>query len=95
MLTLLPIFTLFLFVMILLGKSQHEYLESHPWQGIFLVSVSIWGAYLILLTEGLSLFKGLSSLPIAVGWSLALIAILVIGIRSAHLRRGLQAILFP
>ena len=49
MLTLLPIFTLFLFVMILLGKSQQENLESHPWQGIFLVSVSIWGAYLILL----------------------------------------------
>ena len=93
MLTLLPIFTLFLFVMILLGKSQQENMESHPWQGIFLVAVSIWGAYLILLTEGLSLFKGLSSLPIAMGWSLALIAILVIGTRSGHVRRGFQVIL--
>jgi hypothetical protein len=64
-----------------------------PWQGIFLVSVSIWGAYLILLTEGLSLFKGLSSLPIAVGWSLALIALMVLGIRFRYLRRGFQAIL--
>jgi len=93
MLTLLPLFALILFFMILLGKSQQGDMKYLPWQGIFLVSVSIWGAYLILLTEGLSLFKGLSSLPIAVGWSLALIALMVLGIRFRYLRRGFQAIL--
>ncbi len=93
MLTLLPIFTLFLLTIILLGRSQRRDIEPMPWQGIILVSVSIWGAYLILLTEGLSLFKGLSSWLIAAGWSLALVAILLIGIRSGYLRRGFQAML--
>ena len=93
MITLLPLFGLLLFFIILLGKSQQGDMKYLHWQGIFLVSVTIWGAYLILLTEGLSLFKGLSSLPIAVGWSLALIAILVIGISSGHLRYGFQVML--
>ena len=93
MLTLLPLFALFLFTIILLGKSQQGNKVYLPWQGIILVSVTIWGAYLILLTEGLSLFKRLSRLPIAVGWSLALIAILVIGIRSEYLQRGFRAML--
>jgi 4-amino-4-deoxy-L-arabinose transferase-like glycosyltransferase len=93
MLTLLPIFALLILVMILLGKSQQGDIKYMPWQGIFLVSVSIWGAYLILLTESLSLFKWLSRGPIAAGWSLALLAILAMGIRSGHLRRGFQAML--
>ncbi len=93
MLTLLPILALLLFAIFLLGKSQLGDREYLPWQGSFLVSASIWGAYLILLTEGLSLFKGLSRWPIAAGWSLALIAILAMGIRFGHLRRGFHAII--
>ncbi len=93
MLTLLPIFALLFFAIVLLGKSQLGDVKYLPWQGVFLVSVSIWGAYLILLTEGLSLFKGLSRWPIAAGWSLALIAILAMGIRSGYLRRGFSAML--
>ncbi len=93
MLTLLPLFALFLFTIILLGKSQRGDMEPKPWQGVFLVAVTIWGAYLILFTEGLSLFKELSRWPIAAGWSLALAVIVAMGTRSGHLRRGFHAII--
>jgi len=62
------------------------------WQGCFLLAFSLWGAYLILLTEGLSLIKGLSRWPMAGGWAVGFVVILWMGLRSGTLQRGYQEI---
>ncbi|MGB2897234.1 MAG: glycosyltransferase family 39 protein, partial [Anaerolineales bacterium] len=93
MFVLIPFATLIIFTILLLGHFQKRSANQVPWQGAFLLAFSFWGAYLVLLTEGSSLFKWLSRWPIVAGWSLALIAILAIGLRSGYLRRGFHAML--
>jgi len=88
---LLPPLLLGVLISVCLGSSETSAGRSRSWQGAFLVAFTLWGAYLVLLTEGLSLFKGLSRGPIAVGWLLGLVILYFIGVRTGYLRRGYQA----
>ena len=84
MLIILPIVLLIPLSTLFLGLSSRANTKSHPWQCDFLLAFSIWPGYLVVLTEGPSFISKLSLWPIAAGWSLALTAILAMGIRSGH-----------
>jgi hypothetical protein len=88
---LLPITLFLVLFMLLLGSRGSSVPASHPWQGNYLLVITLWGACLILLSEGLSIVRGLSRWPIAAGWLLALIVVLAVGVRSGSYRRGYQA----
>ena len=85
---LLPLAALSLLFMYLLGIENEPKNIPVLWQGKFLLAVVLWGGYLIFLTESLSLFKGLYRWPIAGGWLLGILSILLLGINAGHLRRG-------
>lgn len=93
MLVILPVLTLFSLIAVLIGHDDQDTIKPTPWQGAFLVGISVWGAYLVFLTETLSLVHGISRWPFAIGWSLALIAVLAQGGRTNTLRRGLRFVL--
>jgi len=89
---LLPPLLLGVLILVCLGSSETSAGRSRPWQGAFLLAVAFWGAYLVLLTEGLSLFNGLSRWPIAAGWLAGCVIVCVFGVRSGNLLAGYRAV---
>jgi hypothetical protein len=73
-------------------------LDSDPADGIvgaggsFLRAAVLWGAYLAVTSELLSLLDVLSRLGVAVAWLAILIGVLVLGRRRGSLRRGLAKV---
>jgi 4-amino-4-deoxy-L-arabinose transferase-like glycosyltransferase len=90
---LLPPLLLGALILVCLGSIDSSRSRGTPWQGAFLLGIIIWGAYTVLLTEGLSLFNGLARGPIMAGWLVGLAIISAYGVREGRLGRGIQAVL--
>jgi len=88
---LLPLAVFVLLFMLLMGFGDAPTSPPTPWQGKFLIAVALWGACLVLLTEGLGLLHSLARWPLAAGWLISLTIILVLSLRSGQLRQGYQA----
>jgi 4-amino-4-deoxy-L-arabinose transferase-like glycosyltransferase len=92
MTVLLPPLLLGVLILVCLGSMDVSRGRGTPWQGAFLLAVTFCGAYLVLLTEGLSLFNGLSRWPIAAGWLVGFAVVCTYGVRAGNLRSGIQTV---
>jgi hypothetical protein len=66
---LIPL-TLALIFLLRLGSNAEGLNPFAPWQGDFLVSTTIWGALIVVITEALSFFELISQLSLAIAWAL-------------------------
>lgn len=87
MLLLLP---LSVFVILFILFSAHHHQKGRPdtdWRSPLIQAAAIWGAYLALFLELLSLFRGLNTLAVSLAWLLGLALALTAGWRLGLLRR--------
>ncbi len=75
-----------------MGSEPNGKIAYTSWQGEFLVSLSIWGALIIVITEVLSLFTLINRLWLALAWGLVVLATFKSGLRAGRLSRGWQRI---
>ena len=85
---LLPLVVLILLFVARLASAPRDGHEIRPWQAEFLISVCVWGALLVAVTEGLGLLHAIDRLGLAVGWGAILIALLVWESKAGALQRG-------
>ena len=92
MLSLLLLFVFTSIFLYRLGSGAANQRDARPWQGEFLIAAAIWGALLVGITEGLSLFYAINQLWLAISWSIVLAGVLAMGWRSGRIVLGWQRI---
>jgi len=75
-----------------LGIKDRPSDDLHPWQGEFLIAVTVVGAILVVVTEFLSLLTAIHQLSLALSWSIILIVVLFVGWRKKRFLRAWQRI---
>jgi hypothetical protein len=81
----LPI-AVFVVITILLHSHRSDLRQGAGWCVSLLLATIIWGTLLIGITEGLSLFKAITRSNVAVLWSIALAALILVGRRKGSFR---------
>ena len=70
MLTILPVLA-YVGLLLLVGNLQREW----EWRRCLLRAAVLWGTYLVVVTEGLSLLRGVTPTNLALAWGLAILAV--------------------
>ena len=89
---LLPLVAFFLLWIVFLAFQSSKKIGSECWQETLIKSGLFWSAYLVLGTELLSLFKGITSFGIILLWSFAIIVLGVINLRFHLFASGWEGI---
>src|SRR3990172_8662182 len=84
---LLPILVFAAAFLIFWGVDADRAGDLSGWGGAFIRAAVVWGALVVLFSEGLSLFRALSAGPLAALWGLALILLLAVLVRGRYLHR--------
>ena len=87
MLLLLPIMVFIAIFLNLLGGNPKWVPESKDWRKATLMASIFWGTLATIITEGLSLVKGLSSSWVIVAWAILLAVSIGVGWFSGAFRR--------
>ena len=92
---LLPILVFAAAFLIFWGVDADRAGDLSGWGGAFIRAAAVWGALVVLFSEGLSLFTALRAGPLAVLWGLALLILLAVLARRRTLPRlwGLRSTL--
>ena len=88
---LLPLIAISLLFLTLVGRRSQQQEEGH-WIGDFLIACAIWGVFLLLSSEFLSLFNGLNRLWLSCLWTAAIVVIMVMGRPAGLLKHGIACL---
>jgi len=88
MLILLPILTFVILFLTLLGTQS----SRHGVRAVLLQTSAFMGAYVVVISEGLSLFRGLTPLWVSITWLLPLLGLAVFTWKNGYARDGLGAL---
>ncbi|MFH2104553.1 MAG: hypothetical protein ABIJ39_14490 [Chloroflexota bacterium] len=88
----LPILTFFVCFINIIGFHQQRDIHTANWKTAILQSSLILAGYLVVFSELLSLFNGLTRLTAAIAWCLGLSIMLWMGISKGYLRQGSSSI---
>lgn len=91
MLLLLPLLVFAAAFLLFLGREAGESGDLTGWGPAFIRAAIVWGALVVLFSEGLSLFHALRAGPLALLWGLGLIVFGGVLIRSGALRKLREA----
>jgi hypothetical protein len=92
MLILLPFLTFAIVFLTLLGIQKRDQAEKRGMRVVLLQTTAFMGAFVVVSSEILSLFEGLSQIWVAFSWLLALAGISVYGWKSGLLLEGVRII---
>ncbi len=88
----LPLAAFFLIWMVFLSVQSSNKVGSDNWQEPLIKTGLFWSAYLVLGTELLSVFKGISTLGIILLWSFAILALVMVQQRLRLFATGCEGI---
>ncbi len=88
MLVLLPLLVLVVLFLARLASEPDGGQNARTWQTEFVIAVCLWGALLVLVTEGLSLLHAIHRLGLTVVWGIVLVGLLVWAVRAGVPRRS-------
>ncbi|NIM94102.1 MAG: hypothetical protein GTO18_10380 [Anaerolineales bacterium] len=91
-LILLPILTFIVIFLILFGDQSFNPDSAPYWRRAFLTSTLIWGALVVIITEGLSLVSGLTRVWVGVSWAIVVLALFLYGVMKGNFQRSFSRI---
>jgi hypothetical protein len=86
MLLLLPVLVFGAAFLLFWEREARETKDLSGWGPAFLKAAVVWGALVVVISEGLSLFRAVRAAPLALGWAAALAALLGLLVRGGGLR---------
>jgi hypothetical protein len=87
MLLLLPLLAFGAAFLLFWGREAEQSGDLGEWGPAFIRAAIVWGALVVLFSEGLGLFRALRAAPLALAWAAALVLLLLALTRSGGLRR--------
>lgn len=92
MLIFLPLVTFLMVFLLLLGEQNQGSSTGNDWRRPFLLAALIWGAWVAVSSEILSLIDGINQPALALIWGFSLVGVSWLGIRRRKLEVGWNAL---